>query len=119
MLKTILVVLLGVVFIGCGKKQEVKMDAKSAVKHAGYHQESKGSSSTKVDAKTAATAKIPIVRKAKKDEIGKAVVCPVMGSKFDVKEFTEVVDYKGKSYYFCCGGCPGSFKKNPEKYINN
>jgi YHS domain-containing protein len=25
-------------------------------------------------------------------------------------------DYKGKRYFFCCGGCPTAFKKNPAKY---
>jgi YHS domain-containing protein len=57
------------------------------------------------------------VRSLLKEEIGKNVICPVMKSKFDVKEFTEVVEYKGKSYYFCCAGCIGSFNENPEKYI--
>ncbi len=25
-------------------------------------------------------------------------------------------DYKGRRYFFCCGGCPEMFKANPEKY---
>lgn len=25
-------------------------------------------------------------------------------------------DYKGRRYFFCCGGCPAQFKKNPAKY---
>lgn len=25
-------------------------------------------------------------------------------------------DYKGKRYFFCCGGCPGQFKANPAKF---
>ena len=25
-------------------------------------------------------------------------------------------DYKGKRYFFCCGGCPAQFKKDPAKY---
>ena len=25
-------------------------------------------------------------------------------------------DYKGKRYFFCCGGCPAAFKKDPSKY---
>lgn len=57
-----------------------------------------------------------VIRKARPDEIGKSVVCPVMGTKFDVKAFTEAADYKGKSYYFCCAMCPPEFKKNPDKY---
>jgi hypothetical protein len=25
-------------------------------------------------------------------------------------------DYKGKRYFFCCGGCPDAFKKNPASF---
>ena len=25
-------------------------------------------------------------------------------------------DFKGNRYFFCCGGCPESFKKSPEKF---
>jgi YHS domain-containing protein len=28
-------------------------------------------------------------------------------------------DYKGRRYFFCCNGCPQSFKKNPAKYAKN
>ncbi len=27
------------------------------------------------------------------------------------------VDYKGKTYHFCCDECPKAFLKDPEKYI--
>ena len=26
-------------------------------------------------------------------------------------------EYEGKIYDFCCAGCVGAFKKDPEKYI--
>lgn len=26
------------------------------------------------------------------------------------------VDYKGRRYFFCCGGCVPKFKKDPAKY---
>jgi len=58
-----------------------------------------------------------LLRKVREDEIGKAVTCPVMGTKFKVKANTQVADYKGKSYYFCCASCHKPFEKNPEKYI--
>lgn len=51
-----------------------------------------------------------------KDEIGKEAICPVMVSKHKVKAKTEVIDYKGESYYFCCSGCPDQFKKDPDRY---
>ncbi len=41
--------------------------------------------------------------------------CPVMkGGKLDAKLFA---DHKGRRVYFCCEGCIGEFKKDPEKYI--
>ncbi len=57
------------------------------------------------------------LRTARKDEIGKDAVCPVMGTKFKVKSSTEVADYDGKAYYFCCPGCKGPFKKDPGKCL--
>jgi len=56
-------------------------------------------------------------RLPKADEIGKEAVCPVMGTKFKVSKDTVTFDYKGKAYFMCCGGCPGPFSKNPEKYV--
>ncbi len=58
----------------------------------------------------------PVIRNARADEMGKAVVCPVLGTKFNVSNVTQASDYKGKTYYFCCAECPGEFKKNPDKY---
>jgi YHS domain-containing protein len=47
----------------------------------------------------------------------KEVVCPVTGIKLNpAKAYAKTV-YKGKTYYFCCPGCPEEFKKNPEKFI--
>jgi YHS domain-containing protein len=56
------------------------------------------------------------VRQPNQTEIGKIVTCPVMNSKFEVRKDTQVIDYKGKSYYFCCAHCVGDFKKNPDNY---
>jgi YHS domain-containing protein len=42
--------------------------------------------------------------------------CPVSGDSFKKSEFTESMDYEGKTYYFCCAGCKDKFEKNPEKY---
>ena len=27
------------------------------------------------------------------------------------------VEYQGKTYYFCCGGCDSEFARDPEKYL--
>ena len=51
------------------------------------------------------------------DVIGQEVVCPVMGNKFKITKHTPVIEYKGETYYFCCGGCDKDFAKNPGKYI--
>jgi Cu+-exporting ATPase len=45
------------------------------------------------------------------------VKCPVSGESFKKSEFTESMDYEGKTYYFCCAGCKDKFEKNPEKYV--
>lgn len=39
--------------------------------------------------------------------------CPVSGKP---AKKDQAVDYKGKQVYFCCGGCPAAFKKDPEKF---
>jgi len=57
------------------------------------------------------------VRQPRPDEIGMKAWCPVMDYNFDVKASTAVIDYKGKSFYFCCEGCPAEFRKNPDKYL--
>lgn len=44
-----------------------------------------------------------------------AETCPVMGGKINQDVYT-IVD--GKLYYFCCPGCIGMFRKNPDKYLN-
>ncbi len=52
--------------------------------------------------------------KKEKDEM---VVCPVMKTSIKKSGASDSVVYKGKTYYFCCGGCKPEFVKNPEKYI--
>lgn len=46
--------------------------------------------------------------------------CAVMTShKVNIKQATAskmFADYKGRRYFFCCAGCPESFKKDPAKY---
>jgi YHS domain-containing protein len=44
-------------------------------------------------------------------------VCPVMGTAITVSDDTLHTEYKGKTYYFCCPGCPEKFEENPEEYI--
>jgi YHS domain-containing protein len=56
------------------------------------------------------------VRQPTQNEIGKTVTCPVMDDECEVTKSTPVIDYKGKSYYFCCDNCVADFKKNPDNY---
>jgi YHS domain-containing protein len=56
-------------------------------------------------------------RRPKPNEIDMKAWCPIMDYNFEVKEGTSVIDYKGKSFYFCCEGCPAEFKKDPDKYL--
>ncbi len=47
------------------------------------------------------------------------MTCAVTKEKLDVAKATKdkmFADYKGRRYFFCCQGCPQTFKKNPEKY---
>jgi YHS domain-containing protein len=39
--------------------------------------------------------------------------CPVSGA---AAKQTSSIDYKGGKLYFCCDGCPDSFKKDTAKY---
>jgi YHS domain-containing protein len=46
----------------------------------------------------------------------KEIKCPITGNKVDPAKTKLKTTYKGKTYYFCCAGCPEEFKKNPVKY---
>ncbi len=48
-------------------------------------------------------------------EVIEQTTCPVMGAKINKNIF---VEHKGQKVYFCCGGCEGKFKADPEKYIS-
>jgi YHS domain-containing protein len=40
--------------------------------------------------------------------------CPVLGGDINKQVYA---DSNGKRIYFCCNGCDGQFKQNPEKYM--
>lgn len=49
-----------------------------------------------------------------------ALVCPVTGEKIaSVAQAAGHSTFKGKTYYFCCGGCKPMFDKNPAKYVKS
>ena len=46
--------------------------------------------------------------------MAKDLVC---GMEVDEKKAAATSVYKGKTYYFCAGGCKKAFDANPEKYV--
>jgi YHS domain-containing protein len=84
----------GFSLLGCGRNDASAQGASS------------DSSPANAPAVTASDAKAPV---------GTAqTVCPVMGGKINKSIFA---DYQGKRVYFCCGGCPAVFKRDPAKYV--
>lgn len=50
--------------------------------------------------------------------VGDKSVCPVSGEEITVAADSPKVDYEGKTYYFCCGGCAKKFQADPKKYLD-
>lgn len=50
--------------------------------------------------------------------VGDRTTCPTSGEEFTVTPTSPKVEYQGKTYYFCCGGCDAKFAREPEKYLN-
>ncbi|MGB9663796.1 MAG: YHS domain-containing protein [Ignavibacteria bacterium] len=53
--------------------------------------------------------------KVSKNE-SESLICVVSGEEADP---SIKMDYKGKTYYFCCKKCLNKFNSNPEKYIKS
>ena len=51
----------------------------------------------------------------KSEPVAEQKTCAVMGG--PVNDKSVFIDYKGKKVYFCCPGCIGKFKADPEKYL--
>ncbi len=65
----------------------------------------------------ALTLSVTAIADNKKTEIK----CAVQGAKISIAQATKdhmYTDYKGRRYFFCCSGCPETFKQNPEQYKN-
>lgn len=43
---------------------------------------------------------------------------PICGMSVETKDAEYQSEYKGKTYYFCCGGCQHRFENEPEKYLS-
>ena len=53
---------------------------------------------------------------AAQQQADETVTCAVAGNKMKKSEVKVTHEYKGKTYYFCCGGCKAAFIKDPAKY---
>ena len=53
----------------------------------------------------------------KKRKVGSMERDPVCGMSVEAEKAKAKVEYGGKSYYFCCGGCAQKFQAAPEKYL--
>jgi Cu+-exporting ATPase len=47
------------------------------------------------------------------------VTCPVSGETIAKSDAFASMEYKGKTYYFCCAGCQDKFKADPAKYVKD
>ncbi len=104
-LVTAAAVALAVLGLGCAEKQSAG--------HAGSHEKTEMHKM----AETVKTDPGPDVSRVGSDRAkhpGTQKTCPVMGGDI-VKSI--YADHEGKRVYFCCPGCIGTFKKNPEKYL--
>ena len=50
-------------------------------------------------------------------KIGDKTKCAVSGEEMVVEATSPKAEYKGKTYYFCCGGCKQKFEADPAKYL--
>jgi YHS domain-containing protein len=50
--------------------------------------------------------------------VGTQALCPVMQEVFTVEAGTQVEEYEGRFYAFCCSGCVKKFKAQPKKYAD-
>lgn len=66
-------------------------------------------------ASAAAPANIKPIGEAR---VGDTSKCPVSGEEFVVAADSPKVDYEGKTYYFCCGGCAKKFEADPKKFLS-
>lgn len=57
------------------------------------------------------------VKPAGEAKIGDRTRCPTSDEEFVVTADSPKVEYNGKTYYFCCGGCDQKFARDPEKYL--
>jgi YHS domain-containing protein len=60
----------------------------------------------------------PAVKAPGEATIGDRTTCPATHEEFTVTAESPKVEYKGKTYYFCCAGCDKKFSQDPEKYLS-
>ncbi len=100
--RTMLVVLVALFAIGCGKKEGTE---KAEKKEAPKAEQKEGE-------KKAEEAKEGIA-----DFLGKTEIDPVCDMEVAVKEDTPHSHLDGKHYFFCNPGCKEGFDKAPESFL--
>lgn len=100
--RTLLVVLVALFAIGCGKKEGAE---KAKQKEPPKAEQKEGE-------KKAEEAKKGIA-----DLLGKTEIDPVCEMKVKVEEDTPHSLHDGKHYFFCCDGCRKAFDNAPETFL--
>lgn len=72
--------------------------------------------STAVSTKSALPSAAPL-KAPGEATVGDRTTCPTSGEEFTVTADSPKVEYNGKTYYFCCGGCDTRFARDPERYL--
>ncbi len=91
-----------VLFAGCHKEEPIA-DAKAPQAQQTAPMKQEGMSMPAKQEATSATA-----------QTAEQTNCPVMGGPINKSIF---IEYQGKKVYFCCQGCPETFKADPQKYL--
>ncbi len=68
---------------------------------------------------TAPEVKRAAVKAPGEATIGDRTTCPTSGEEFTVTAKSPKLEYRGRTYYFCCSGCDAEFAQDPEKYLKN
>jgi YHS domain-containing protein len=55
---------------------------------------------------------------AERPAVGTLASCPVMQEAFTVEAGTQIEEYQGRYYAFCCPGCVTKFKADPKRYAD-
>ena len=102
-----LIATLGLVVVGCSKKENSSPPPAAPTKTT---------STVAEKAAQQAGQDVNQVVQTVKQVAAEQTICPVMKGPINKEIFAE---YKGKMVYFCCADCKATFEKDPEKYVKD